>query len=208
MWYRSHALEATCLILIGALASACGDGPVGVTDGPLDAAEAAFLASQISGLGVAAVDDEAARLAAVPAGLEVNASVAAGPGFLRARECPAGGQLEIDGEINFSFDGETLTVSFEAAKTMDDCAFERGEELFLVNGSVEITGNRTKVAGAPAGLQETHIEGAVTIFVESTGEEKSCEIDITSVADPEAGTREVTGTFCGHEVGENRPSRE
>jgi hypothetical protein len=193
----------TCFITIALLAAACGDGPVGVSEGPLDAAAATFLASQISGLGVATVDDETAQLAVAPAGEGLQASEVAGPGFLRARSCPAGGQLEIDGEISFSFDGETLSVSFEALKTMNDCAFERSEELFVVNGSVEISGSRTKLAGEPFGLQETHIEGAVTILVESTGEERSCEIDITSVADPEAGTREVTGTFCGHEVGEN-----
>jgi hypothetical protein len=205
MWSRPYTPRTTCLIGIASLAAACGDAPVGVPDGSLDAVDAAFLASQISGLGVAAVDEETAQLAAAPAGLQ--AAVAAGPGFLRARQCPAGGQLEIDGEISFSFDGETLSVSFEAVKTMDDCAFERREDLFIVNGSVEISGSRTKVAGEPSGLQETHIGGAVTIFVQSTGEEQTCEIDITSVADPEAGTREVTGTFCGHEVGQNDRTR-
>lgn len=207
MLSKSYTATITSFALAAALGAACGEGPIGVSDGPLDASDAGFLASRISGLGEAAIDEETARLSAASGDAELLASVAAGPGFLGARACPAGGQLEIDGELSFSFDGETLSVSFEAVKAMEDCAFERGDEVFVVNGSVEFSGNRTKVSGEPFGLQETHIEGAVTILIESTGEERVCEIDITAIADPEAGTREVTGTFCGHEVGENGSAR-
>lgn len=202
MLSRTYPTVFAALMTGAVLATACGDGPIGVSDEPLDAADAGFLASRLSGIGEAAVDEETAQLGIEPAGARPMASLRGGPGFLRARACPAGGELEIDGEIGFNFDGETLSISFEAVKTMVDCAFERAEEVFIVNGSVEFSGSRTKVNGEPFGLQETHIEGSVTILIESTGEEKACEIDIIAIADPEAGTREVTGTFCGHDVGE------
>ena len=91
-------------------------------------------------------------------------------------------------------------MTFAASKTLEGCAFQREEEVFVLNGEVGISGTRTSVGGEPSGPQETHIEGVVTVTVQSTGREETCEIDITSVFDPATGTREVIGTVCGHEV--------
>lgn len=203
-------MSATCtvrkvgsLVVLAALAAACGDDPTGVPDEGISRADAAFLAVRLSGLGSVTVDEEAAGFEGGSSTIDgFLADVARGPGLLRARACPAGGQLEIDGEMTFSFEDGVLELSFSAEKSMIDCAFERGDDLLTVNGDVGISGTRTRVDGEPSGLQETEIEGSLSVTRESTGETRECEIDISSVFDPETGTREVTGTMCGHDVSE------
>lgn len=191
------------LVVLAAMAAACGDDPTGVLDEGLSRADAAFLAVQLSGLGSVTIDEETAGFeSALPTIDGFSADVGRGPGLLRARACPAGGQFEIDGELSFSFGNGVLELSFSAQKSMTDCAFERGDDLLTVNGEVEISGTRTRVDGEPSGPQETDIEGSLSVTRESTGETRSCEIDITSVFDPETGMREVTGTMCGHDVTE------
>ena len=195
------------LVLLAALAAACGDDPTGVPDDSLSRADASFLAVRLSGLGSVTVDEETAGFESVSsAGDGFLADVERGPGLLRARACPAGGELEISGEMSFSFEDGVMELSFSAEKSMTDCAFERGDDLLTVNGEVSIWGTRTRVDREPSGLQETDIEGSISVTRESTGETRSCEIDISSVFDPETGTREVTGTMCGHDVSERAGS--
>lgn len=203
MYERTNALRATAVFSVLALTAACGDDPVGVPGEDLRADEAGFLAVRLSGLGAGAVDDVAGQMSVEPPGAAGDLAVRASSvplGLLRARSCPAGGSMEIDGEFNITVEGTTVELTFEAQKTMLDCAFERGDKIFVVNGSLEISGTRRRVNREPSGLQETHIEGVVTISVEGTDRERTCEIDIWSVADPDTMTREITGTFCGHDV--------
>ncbi len=195
------------LVLLATLSAACGDDPTGVPDEGLSRADAAFLAVRLSGLGSLTVDEETAGFESTSSTIDgFLADVERGPGLLRARACPAGGELEISGEMSFSFEDGVMELSFSAEKSMTDCAFERGDDLLTVNGEVAIRGTRTRVAGEPSGLQETDIEGSLSVTRGSTGETRSCEIDISSVYDPETGTREVTGTFCGHDVSERAGS--
>lgn len=200
---RSTARTGAALVLLVTLAAACGDDPTGVPDQGIGDAEAAFLAVRLSGLGALTVDEGTAGFESTAStGHGLLADAGRGPGFLRARACPAGGELEIDGEVSFSFSNGVLELSFEADKSMTDCAFERGDDLLTVNGDLEISGTRTRVDREPSGPQETSLEGALSVTRESTGETRECEIDITSVYDPETGTREVTGKMCGHDVSE------
>jgi hypothetical protein len=195
------------LVLLAALAAACGDDPTGVPDDSLSRADASFLAVRLSGLGSVTVDEETAGFeSASSTGDGFLADVERGPGLLRARACPAGGELEISGEMSFSFEDGVMELSFSAEKSMTDCAFERGDDLLTVNGEVSIWGTRTRVDREPSGLQETDIEGSLSVTRGSTGETRSCEIDISSVFDPATGTREVTGTMCGHDVSERAGS--
>ncbi len=195
------------LVLLATLAAACGDDPTGVPDEGLSRADASFLAVRLSGLGSLTVDEETAGFETASTAVDgFMADVERGPGLLRARACPAGGELEISGEMSFSFENGVLELSFSAEKSMTDCAFERGDDLLTVNGDVAIWGTRTRVDREPSGLQETDIEGSISVTRESTGETRSCEIDISSVFDPETGTREVTGTMCGHDVSERAAS--
>ena len=203
MYERMNALRAAAVVGVLALTAACGDDPVGVPGEDLRADEAGFLAVRMSGLGAGAVDDAAARLSVEPAGATGDLAVRASSvplGLLRARSCPAGGSMEIDGEFSVTVEGTTVELEFEATKTMVDCAFEREEKIFVVNGVLEISGTRKRVNREPSGPQETHIEGVVTISVEGTDRERTCEVDIWSVANPDTMTREITGTFCGHDV--------
>ncbi len=207
MYERTNATRAAAVVGVLALTAACGDDPVGVPGEDLRADEAGFLAVRMSGLGAGAVDDVAGQLSVEPAGAAGDLAVRASSvplGLLRARSCPAGGSLEIDGEFNITVsttaEGTTVELTFNALKTMLDCAFERGDKIFVVNGSLEISGTRKRVNREPSGPQETHIEGVVTISVEGTDRQRTCEIDIWSVANPDTMTREITGTFCGHEV--------
>jgi len=195
------------LVLLATLAAACGEDPTGVPDQGLSRADAAFLAVRLSGLGSLTVDEETAGFQSTSSAIDgFLADVGRGPGLLRARACPAGGELEISGEMSFSFEDGVMELSFSAEKSMTDCAFERGDDLLTVNGEVAIRGTRTRVGGEPSGLQETDIEGSLSVTRGSTGETRSCEIDISSVYDPETGTREVTGTMCGHDVSERAGS--
>lgn len=204
---RSIVQTAAALVVLATLAAACGDDPTGVTDDGISRADAEFLAVRLSGLGSLTVDEGTAGFESASSDTDgLLADVARGPGLLRARECPAGGQLEIDGEVSFSFEDGVLELSFSAEKSMTDCAFERGDDLLTVNGEVEISGTRKRVDGEPSGLQETDIEGSLSVTRESTGETRECEIDISSVFDPETGTREVSGTMCGHDVSERAAS--
>jgi hypothetical protein len=203
MYERTNATRAAAVVGVLALTAACGDDPVGVPGEDLRADEAGFLAVRMSGLGAGAVDDATGQMSVEPAGAAGDLAVRASSipvGLLRARSCPAGGSMEIDGEFNITVEGTTVELTFEAQKTMLDCAFERGDKIFIVNGSLEISGTRRRVNRKPSGLQETHIEGVVTISVEGTDRQRTCEIDIWSVANPDTMTREITGTFCGHDV--------
>ncbi len=204
---RTNALRATAVVGVLALTAACGDDPVGLPGEDLRADEAGFLAVRMSGLGAGAVDDAAVRMSVEPAGAAGDLAVRASSvplGLLRTRSCPAGGSMEIDGEFNMTVsmtaEGTTVELTFEAQKTMVDCAFEREDKIFVVNGSLEISGARKRVNREPSGPQETHIEGVVTISVEGTDRQRTCEIDIWSVANHDTMTREITGTFCGHDV--------
>jgi len=202
MYERMNALRAAAVVGVLALTAACGDDPVGVPGDDLRADEAGFLAIRMSGLGAGAVDDVAGQMSVEPAGagdLAVRAS-SVPLGLLRARSCPAGGSMEIDGEFNVTVEGATVEMTFEATKTMVDCAFEREDKIFVVNGSLDVSGTRKRVNREPSGPQETHIGGVVTISADGTDRERTCEVDIWSVANPDTMTREVTGTFCGHDV--------
>jgi len=204
---RCIARRVGPLVLLATLAAACGDDPTGVPDEGLSRADAAFLAVRLSGLGSLTVDEETAGFESTSSAIDgFLADVGRGPGLLRARACPAGGEVEISGEMSFSFEDGVMELSFSAEKSMTDCAFERGDDLLTVNGEVAIRGTRTRVGGEPSGLQETDIEGSLSVTRGSTGETRSCEIDISSVYDPETGTREVTGTMCGHDVSERAGS--
>jgi len=204
---RCIARRVGPLVLLATLAAACGDDPTGVPDEGLSRADAAFLAVRLSGLGSLTVDEETAGFESTSSAIDgFLADVGRGPGLLRARACPAGGEVEISGEMSFSFEDGVMELSFSAEKSMTDCAFERGDDLLTVNGEVAIRGKRTRVDGEPSGLQETDIEGSLSVTRESTGETRSCEINISSVFDPETGTREVTGTMCGHNVSERAGS--
>ncbi len=207
MSVRSYAPRVGALVLTAALAAACGDGPTGVPDAAISRADAEFLAVQLSGLGSVLVDEETAGFERGSSAIDgYSADVRRGPGLLRARACPAGGELEIAGEMSFSFEDGVLELSFSAEKSMTDCAFERDDDVLTVNGEAEISGTRRRVDGEPSGLQETELEGFLAVTRESTGETRECEIDISSVYDPETGTREVTGTLCGHDVSERAGS--
>lgn len=203
MYERTSALRATAVVGVLALTAACGEDPVGVPGEDLRADEAGFLAVRMSGLGAGALDDASAQMSVEPAGAAGGLAVRASSvplGLLRARSCPAGGSMEIDGEFSITVEGTTVELTFEATKTMVDCAFEREDKIFVVNGSLEISGSRKRVDREPSGPQETHIEGVVTISVEGTDRQRTCEIDIWSVANPDTMTRQITGTFCGHDV--------
>jgi hypothetical protein len=203
MYERMKTTRAVVGVGVLALAAACGDNPAGVQSDEIRADEAGFLADRMSGLGAGAIDDAAARLSVEPTGATGDLAVRASAvplGLLRARSCPAGGSMEIEGEFSMTVEGTTVLLTFEAEKTLVDCAFEREDKIFVVNGGLEISGTRKRVDRKPSGPQETHVEGVVTISRRGSDRERTCEIDIQTVANPDTMTREITGTFCGYEV--------
>ncbi len=118
--------------------------------------------------------------------------------FSRTRDCPAGGEMTVEGQMTRTWDSETHTMegSFSGSRTMVDCAFHRGEYTITINGAATWEATRRRVNGRPDGPQTTHIAGEFHA-VRSDGEEKTCSFEVTIVRDPDAMTREMTGNFCG-----------
>lgn len=207
------------LIVAGAVAglvglAACSDSPTGTGStgsGNLSDADAAALAVALDGTSVQMVDDEVGGIAGSPS---VTASADVVPRgsaglvttsltYTRIRTCPVSGQTTLAGTMDRQRDTSTgtLTVSLEATRTPDGCTYE------IPSGTISVTGNpgisvvadRKRVNGVPTGPQTTTHQGAFT-WVKSAGASGSCQVDITSVLDPDAGTRTVTGTFCGRQI--------
>ncbi|MFQ5889645.1 MAG: hypothetical protein ACE5JR_06290 [Gemmatimonadota bacterium] len=200
--------------LVGAIATAaCGndDAATGPSAAGLSAAEAEALALDFDGTGIEMIGGEIAAgggSAAVSPSLSLSPSpvfdlIVTDITFTRTRSCPLGGEVELAGEMHRERDTDTntLTVEFEADKTPDHCSYAIPSGTISISGNpnIAISGFRMRVNGVPTGLQTTTYVGSFT-WEKSAGASGTCEVDISSVLDPENHTRTVSGTFCGRIV--------
>lgn len=194
---RSPA-SAAVLLLVGLGAAACS-APV-APDGPaIDAADAAYLAGEIStqGSDVVAPAMSYTRDWGTTSGTVTTT-------WTQTRTCPAGGDVMVDGTIVRTRNRETRTgtIDIQATTTHRACAFTRGNGVTVtLDGDPGITMEATHrfVDGAPSGLQTLTQKGGFT-FATSDGRSGSCAIDLVSTFDPATGTTTISGTSCDRTV--------
>lgn len=126
--------------------------------------------------------------------------------FTNTRACPAGGTMTITGSVTGTSDpvAKNLSITTTATKTDTNCAFNTKHGVATLNGNpnVTITGTVNIVAGKPVGPQTLSHKGSYTWA--RNGNSGTCNVDVTSVFDPTAGTFTVTGTMCGRTVNTTR----
>jgi hypothetical protein len=120
--------------------------------------------------------------------------------FNRTRSCPIGGELNVAGEMHASIDFGTRTreMSFDATKTMTDCAFEQDGQTVTVNANAALDAFRRSVDGLPDGLQTTNYGGSITAMRDD-GEPLSCDFSVSAELDPDNRTYTVEVSICGDE---------
>lgn len=216
---RGRAAPAlACAALLTALAAgACGDGGTGPAAGAsLSAGEASDLAASMDGTGNQVVGTQTGQLDVSPTTPPVTASGSAGSlsadvlssstTFHTLRDCRLGGTLTVDGQVDHSFDTGTgtLTADFQATVTHDGCVLPARGHRITVTGDpdLQLQAHRQRVNGLPSGLQTLSLRGAFT-WEKADGTSGSCQVDLEGQLDPDAHTRTIDGTFCGHEVHES-----
>jgi hypothetical protein len=212
---RGGALWGLALVLGGV--TACGEA-VAPGDEPgaqeLSEAEVEFLASELDqdlgGVLGAEEDAEEAAAAVVEGGegAALLAPVTREFSFERSVTCRNGGSITVSGSGDVTVDREAHSIETNVAgeKTIVDCARQRGDVVFTMNGNATWSAHRLKVEGVLVELVHDH-EGSFTVTT-SDGREKSCSFDLHAEL-VEEGIH-ITGEFCGREVDVIRdlPSRD
>jgi len=215
----SRLRAAGAALLAVALVAACDDDPAG-PDVQLSQEEVSEVAATLGDQSLTtmeAAESDASSLVIGEAatGLSASASVTAGAAvrrseltFERRRDCAAGGEVRVDGEIARVFDTETRErrVELQSRKVHDDCAVVTPRRVVVLNGSpdLELQGERLRVEGQLSGLQTATLEGAVDWRVRGGDASVTCQVDLEITFDPETVTRTVTGTVCNSTVERSR----
>jgi hypothetical protein len=210
----THALVGTAAFGAALVAGACSGSGTGPALGTLSADEAQALASTMDSQNNLVIGDQTRQLD-VSSGLEPLSDRIAGQRGLSAtvltsettfhtqRDCRLGGSMTVDGQVSHSYDTDThtLTADFQATTTHDGCVRRiRGQDITLTgNPNLQLTAHRERVNGLPSGLQTWSLQGSVT-WEKADGTSGTCDIDIQGQLDPDAHTRTVDGTVCGHEI--------
>jgi hypothetical protein len=126
--------------------------------------------------------------------------------FTNTHTCPAGGTVTISGTTIGTSDpvAHNLAVNTVATKTDASCAFNSRRGLLTITGNpnVKLTSTIAVVAGKPVGPQTQTHKGSFT-WIRGT-KSGTCDVDVTSVFNPTAGTFTVTGTMCGRTLNVSR----
>lgn len=214
---RTAPALAAAALLAALAAGACGEGGTGPAAGAtLSAAEASDLAASMDGTGNQVVGTQTGQLDVSSATPPVTASGSVGslsPDLLSAsttfhaqRDCRLGGTVTVDGQVDHSFDTGTgtLTADFRATVTHDGCVLPvRGHRITVTGDpNLRLQAHRQRVNGLPSGLQTLSLTGTFT-WEKADGTGGSCQVDLQGQLDPDAHTRTIDGTFCGHEVHES-----
>ena len=125
--------------------------------------------------------------------------------FARSYACPFGGEISVDGTMERTRETESRagTMHFEAERTFDGCVRPMGENTVTItlDGAVTFTAHREWQAGQWHGSQEITLVGDIA-WVTSDEREGTCAIDLEAIFEPGTGSRTVTGTICGQDLGE------
>lgn len=115
------------------------------------------------------------------------------------RSCPGGGEINIEGILTRTVNGNVTDVDGVGTRVQTDCVFERDEGTVTVNGTADWESHHHRVDGEPTGPQTTHWEGTST-FRFDDGSERTCRVDITITRNPTSERRILEGTICGRTV--------
>jgi len=126
--------------------------------------------------------------------------------FTNTHSCPAGGSVTISGSTVGTSDpvAHNLAAVTTATKTDAACAFNSRLGVLTITGNpnVKLTNTVNVVAGKPVGPQTQTHKGS---FNWTRGTKSgTCDVDVTSVFNPTAGTFTVTGTMCGRTINVSR----
>jgi hypothetical protein len=120
--------------------------------------------------------------------------------FARSHDCPAGGNIQLNGSIERTVSGPgSFEFSVAANGAWNNCAHTRREITRTVNGTFSFESHRKLVNGQPEGPQTASKKGHFT-WTTSNGKSGECEFDITSTRLPDQGKRTVQGTVCGRTI--------
>jgi hypothetical protein len=161
-----------------------------------------------------AFDDASAGMVDGQVSYSLNLHAAASPDrtdvleFSRTRSCPHGGEMRMAGTHTREWNRQagSMTARVQATKTAVGCTFARGDGATIAidgNPHIAVSGTRHRVMGQPHGPQTLRQHGSFT-WRRSTGGSGTCDVDLTSTADPAARTVTVQGSFCGHTVDRTR----
>lgn len=183
--------SVTAVLLAGALASGCSEGPTEppTTGEPLSAAESEALFEAMRAIH----NDTAATII----GGSENSYVVA---------CPLGGQIAITTAVEDESVADTVRLTTDFTASPSGCQVSGGGMRFTVDGS---PGVRERTTMSFIGLFEAFtLEGSVAgaLAWQSDGRSGSCNIDMALSGGLDASGTEpslaavLAGTLCGHET--------
>jgi len=122
--------------------------------------------------------------------------------FTRTRTCPQGGDVKLEGTVVRTWDRSTSSgsISFDATRTEEACAFNRNGVTITVTGNpnTKLTANQSVTNGTP-GIRTATKKGSFT-WTKSNGASGSCTVDVTHTWDPATKTLHITGKLCNQTV--------
>jgi hypothetical protein len=120
--------------------------------------------------------------------------------FSRSHECQAGGTVTVNGEIERTQSGDGVVEwTLVADGAWNDCARARGDRKLTIDGEFTLNAYRKRVNGEFVGPQTTTKSGHFT-WTRGNGDTGECDLNLTSVRQPDARTIHITGTVCGREI--------
>lgn len=189
------------ILLVALAAAGCDNGTTAPAAGSLTAAEAVMLATEIDRSSDAMVNGTIDGRNGAGTMAESSSTRTIEIKFAGKSSCPRGGEVIVEGQMAWehNLDERSTSVTVQATRTMDDCAYtgEKGE--VTIDGEISLAADRYRVVGWPSGPQTTTHTGTIT-WTRESGESMTCKIEITSVRDPETKKWTLTGTVCGHLV--------
>ncbi len=204
---KKSPLVVAATLLFGLAACDSATAPTGI-----DQIDVNELASNVDALTVLTLGDAGAtaiapRYSLSPSDATPLASASTvSRTFTNTRACPVSGSITISGTVSGTSDpvAQNLSITATATKTDAACAFNTRHGVVTINGNpnVTITNTVNIVAGKPSGPQATMHKGSYT-WTRGTNS-GTCNVDVTSVFDPTAGTFTITGTMCGRTVNVTR----
>lgn len=178
--------------------AACGDDLGPATElSSLDMTTIALDADIVAG---AILNDQINFLGPFADGSGISVNAGDVRSFSRSRDCPGGGTVEVNGSVERTRVGDNaVEFVFTSNGVQKECVHLRGDRSVTINGHFTMTASWRREAGQPAGPQTIHRTGSFT-WTRGNGATGTCEFDVTSIRDPRAHTRTVTGTMCGREI--------
>jgi hypothetical protein len=201
---RTHRAVGWGLTLLLVAAAACNDdaaGP-GANENELSADEVQFLAVETDRMLDGILGDAfSAQGAAANASISSNEPVPLVPvtttfSFERTRPCPVDGEIVVTGEGEFTVDHQAGSAKMEVAgdKTVTNCAFERREIIFTIDGEAEWDAY-WEVVDHELLAAERNVEGTFSITT-SDGRSAQCRFEVHAEYNQETGRVIVRGLFC------------